>query len=294
MNATYPNDRRWSLTGTLLLHVTIIALLFLVKCGGGGGGNGGLGYTGLMSMDVAGFGNNVDGWGDAPEEAPAETQTPQPVIAQDSQAITDNNASEESPVVSNKPNEKPIVKPKDSTIKPKDVVKPKEEEKPKVSGGLNNALGQISKGGSGNTTGGGQQGTQDGSIDGKGVLGGGGSQGTGGGQGGGNGTGTGPGNGPGSGAGSGGMNSNYTLIGRSMDRKPSISETAPDEGVVVVDIWVDQNGNVTKAVANPAKSTSSNGQLYKLAEKAAKNAKFSTSTSGGEQKGTITITFKLK
>ncbi len=287
MNATFPNDRRWSLTGTLLLHFTIIAMLFLVKCGGGGGGNGGLGYTGLMSMDVAGFGNNVDGWGDAPEEAPTKTETSQPVIKQDVPAITDNNASEETPVVSNKPNEKPIVKPKETATKPKDVVKPI------VSGGLNNALGNINKGGSGNTTGGGQQGTANGQIDGKGVLSGGGSQGTGGGQGGGNGTGTGTGNGPGTGAGSGGMNANFKLVGRTMNRKPSISETAPDEGVVVVDIWVDQNGNVTKAVANPALSTSSNGQLYKLAEKAAKNAKFSTSPNANEQKGTITITFKL-
>ena len=35
-----------------------------------------------------------------------------------------------------------------------------------VSGGLNNALGNINKGGSGNTTGGGQQGTANGQIDG--------------------------------------------------------------------------------------------------------------------------------
>jgi TonB family protein len=121
---------------------------------------------------------------------------------------------------------------------------------------------------------------------------GGGSLGTGGGQGGGNGTGNGPGNGPGSGPGNGGMNSSYSLSGRSMSRKPSINENAPEEGVVVVDIWVDKDGNVTKAVANPALSTSSSAQLYKLAESAAKKAKFSTSAQN-EQKGTIKITFTL-
>ncbi len=289
MNAVFPNDRRWSLTGTILFHALLIASLFLLKdCGGGGGGNNGFGYTGLMSMDVAAIGNEVDGWGDQPEEeAPVQNTVTDPVVDDNSAAISDESATPETPTVNNKPNEKPTTKPKDPNTKP---VK---EEKPKqVSGGLNNALGNINKGGNGTTSGGGNQGAQDGSIDGKGVMNGGGSTGDGGGQGGGSGTGTGTGTGPGSGPGSGGMSSDYTLAGRSMSRRPSISETAPDEGVVVVDIWVDKNGNVTKAVANPAKSNSINSQLYKLAEKAAKQAKFSTSTSN-EQKGEIKITFKL-
>lgn len=289
MNATFPNDRRWSLTGTLLFHVAIVGSLFLLKCGGGGGGNGGLGYTGLMSMDVAAIGNDVDGWGDQQEEeAPSQTQVQEPVAQEDAAAITDDGATEETPVVSNKPNEKPTTKPKDPIIKPVKETKPQE-----VSGNLNNALGNIKKGGNGNTAGTGKQGAADGKIDGKGVLNGGGSLGDGGGQGGGSGTGTGPGTGPGSGPGSGGMNSSFDLKGRGMVSKPSMSETAPDEGVVVVDIWVDKNGTVTKAVANPSKSTSSNGELYKLAEKAAKKAKFSSSTTSNEQKGTIKITFKL-
>jgi TonB family protein len=118
------------------------------------------------------------------------------------------------------------------------------------------------------------------------VLGGGGSAGTGGGSGGGNGTG----NGVGSGSGSG---MSWDLDGRTMKSTPKVNGTAPDEGTVVVDIWVDANGNVTKAMANAAKSNTSNGTLFKMAEEAASKAKFSSSPRGNEQRGSIKITFKL-
>lgn len=286
--ATLQKDRNVSLTGTLLFHIALVASLFLVKCQGtgGGGGNDGLGYMGLQTMDVAGMGNDIDGWGDNPDaEAPVENSVTEP-ITEDNNAIVDETATAETPSINNKPNTKPADKPKETNTKPK------EESKPQISGGLNGALGNINKGGNGNTSGTGNQGAADGKIDGKGAVSGGGSQGTGGGQGGGNGTGTGPGNGPGSGPGSGGLSTNYILSGRTMNRKPSLKETAPEEGVVVVDIWVDKNGNVTKAVANPAKSQATSAKLFQLAEKAAKEAKFSSSGQN-EQKGTITITFKL-
>lgn len=290
MNTILATDRRWSLFGTICVHTTLVILLIMLarSCEtGGGGGNGGLGYTGLMSLDAAGLGTYVDGVGyQEMESAPIQEEiTTEPVAEEDLTAISDDNAVAESPVINNN-------KPSETKPKPNNTnnnTKPKEQQ---VSGNLNNAFGQLSQGGNGNTTGGGQQGTSDGSIDGKGVMGGGGSMGDGGGQGGGSGTGTGPGTGPGSGPGSGGMNSSFTLQGRTMSRKPSINETAPDEGVVVVDIWVDTQGNVTKAIANPAKSTTSNGQLYKLAEQAAKKAKFSAGGQG-EQKGIIKITFTL-
>ncbi|MFM7234161.1 MAG: energy transducer TonB, partial [Flavobacteriales bacterium] len=116
--------------------------------------------------------------------------------------------------------------------------------------------------------------------------GGGGSAGSGGGNGGGNGTG----NGVGSGSGSG---MSWKLDGRSIVNTPKVTGTAPDEGTVTVDIWVDANGAVTKAIANAAKSNTSNGTLFKMAEEAARKAKFSTSAGGKEQMGSIKITFKL-
>jgi TonB family protein len=289
MSTLIHNDRLVSTSGTVIFHVLGLFLLFMLakSCGtGGGGGNNGMGYSGLMEMDVAGMGNDIDGWGENPQQdAPVENTVTEPVI-EENNAITEDSPTNDAPVVNDKPKDKPTTKPKDV------ITKPKEETKPKVSGGLNNALGGLSKGGSGNTSGTGNQGTKDGTIDGKGVLGGGGSAGTGGGQGGGNGTGTGTGNGPGSGSGSGGGFKDYTLAGRSIRTAPTLSEVAPDEGIVMVDIWVDAAGNVTKAVANAAKSNTSNSQLYTLAEKAAKKAKFNA-VGSGEQKGTIKITFKL-
>jgi TonB family protein len=118
------------------------------------------------------------------------------------------------------------------------------------------------------------------------VLGGGGSAGTGGGSGGGNGTGSGVGSGSGSGM-------SWNLNGRTLLNTPKVNGTAPDEGTVSVDIWVDSNGNVTKAIANAAKSNTTSGALFKMAEDAARKAKFNSSPSGNEQKGSIKITFKL-
>lgn len=279
------NDK-WAGVGTACFHVALVAMLFLVKCPttGGGGGNDGLGESGFMSMDVAGIGNSVDGWGPT-EETPTPVQQ-NDVVKDESSAVTDETPTNEAPVVnSNKPSKtqtttKPVVTPT-----PKPIEKP--QDKPTQAANVIKGSGSSS----GNTN----QGAEDGKIDGKGVVGGGGgSAGAGGGQGGGTGIGTGTGTGPGSGPGSGGLSANFDLQGRTMNRKPSITETAPDEGKVVVDIWVDKNGNVTKAVANAAKSNTTNSKLYALAEKAAKTAKFNANPNGNnEQKGTITINFKL-
>ena len=274
-------DRRWSLTGTLLFHVTIVGLLFLMKCGnGGGGGNGGLGYTGLMSLDAAGIGTMVDGEGYVPIPEPVMEQ-PTPETVEESSAITDET-SEEAPTLSDKKQDR---NQKNDTQVRKDNPQQQQTQQQQVSNNLNNAFNNI-KGGSGNTTGTGQQGNPNGTIDGRGVMGGGGSSGSGGGSGGGNGTGTSPGSGSGSGM-------SWNLAGRSMLNTPKVNGTAPDEGTVSVDIWVDANGNVTKAIANAAKSNTSSGTLFKMAEDAARKAKFNSSASGNEQKGSIKITFKL-
>ncbi len=274
-------DRRWSLTGTLLFHVTIVGLLFLLKCGnGGGGGNGGLGYTGLMSLDAAGIGTMVDGEGYVPMPEPV-VQEPTPESVEETNAITDD-ASQEAPTISDKKQSENRTS--DTQVR-KDNPQQQQQTQQQVSNNLNNAFNNI-KGGSGNTTGTGQQGDPNGSIDGRGVMGGGGSAGTGGGSGGGNGTGVGTGTGGGSG-------SNWSLAGRQILNNPKVQGNAPDEGTVTVDIWVDANGNVTKAIANAAKSNTSNGTLFKMAEDAARKAKFNSSAGGNEQKGSIKITFKL-
>lgn len=283
-------DRRWSLSGTVLFHIAVLLPLFFIKCDsatpGGGGGNNGAGLEGFMALDVAGFGDSEYGFGEDYVRATAAVFN-EPTVEEEVPAITDDS-SPDAPAVTNKPTSNND-KPKDNT-KP---VKPNEPQTPKPSSGLSNALGGLKPSGSGNTSGSGQQGTQNGQIGKDGVTGGGGSQGTGGGQGGGNGTGNGPGNGSGTGNGTADGVGPWKLEGRNITRRPSITGDSPGVGTVVVDIWVDSNGNVTKAIANSAdpRTTATSQALYTLAEKKAREAKFSSSDKAS-QKGSITFVFK--
>ncbi len=68
-----------------------------------------------------------------------------------------------------------------------------------------------------------------------------------------------------------------------------------EEGIVVVKIWVDQNGNVTKALPGAAGTTATNTQLWTAARNAAMKTHFNQSGKAAPlQEGTITYIFKLK
>jgi hypothetical protein len=57
-------------------------------------------------------------------------------------------------------------------------------------------------------------------------------------------------------------------------------------------VWVDQQGNVTKAIAGAKGTTTSNPSLWRKAQQAALSAKFSVNLNAPEeQKGTITYNF---
>lgn len=127
------------------------------------------------------------------------------------------------------------------------------------------------------------------------------SQGSGGGKGTGTGSGTGSGTGKGDGSGVGdgsgpgkgdGSGPNFSLHGRSAKYIPVPDYTEQEQGKVVVDVWVDKNGNVTKAIAGAKGTTTSNPSLWRKAQQAALNAKFSINLNAPEeQKGTITYNF---
>lgn len=76
--------------------------------------------------------------------------------------------------------------------------------------------------------------------------------------------------------------------------------TVQEDGVVVVDVWVDRNGNVTKAEiggdnGRGAQTNTTNQTLWAAALKAAKQTHFNLDKNAPEsQKGTITYVFKLK
>ena len=75
---------------------------------------------------------------------------------------------------------------------------------------------------------------------------------------------------------------------------PKITNNTQEKGIVVVDIWVDNNGNVTKAVPGVRGSTTTSSVLYKKAKDAALKTKFSAKPDApAVQKGTMTFVFIL-
>ena len=199
-----------------------------------------------------------------------------PISTQNLSKNNDDNVltQETDDAIAMKNNDK--VKKKDNNpIKINDpIIDPKALYKPKSGDGITNKNGN--------------QGKETGDMNSNSYKGDGGS---GGGQGGGNGTGVGPGNGPGIGPGHD-KGISYFMKDRTLKYLPKPVYNSKNEGIVVVDIWVDKNGNVTKAIAGGRGTTTTNQQLWKLAGEAAKRATFSVNSKAPEeQKGTITYNF---
>lgn len=89
---------------------------------------------------------------------------------------------------------------------------------------------------------------------------------------------------------------NAKVPGRSVNGTlPRPSYNVQASGKVVVDIWVDNYGNVQKAVAGVAGTTATDKNLWQAARKAALGAHFNMSADAPAlQKGTITYIFNLK
>ncbi len=84
----------------------------------------------------------------------------------------------------------------------------------------------------------------------------------------------------------------YSLSGRQATRLPKPEYRSDEQGKVVVTIWVNKNGDVTRAEAGARGTTIADLTLRKLARGAALRAKFSPDTEAAEiQKGTITYIF---
>ena len=86
----------------------------------------------------------------------------------------------------------------------------------------------------------------------------------------------------------------YQLLGRSVEYKAKPIYKVQLEGKVVVDITVDQLGNVINAIAGVKGSTTLNSQLLKRAKEAALKTKFSAKESApSRQQGKIIYNFQL-
>ena len=93
----------------------------------------------------------------------------------------------------------------------------------------------------------------------------------------------------------GGNGSSFELGGRSMIAGPSMGERPKEEGKVVLNIWVDRDGNIKRMSNNLQESTTTSQYLFNLAKKAAEKAKFNASpNSAPEQRGKMTFIFILQ
>ena len=88
---------------------------------------------------------------------------------------------------------------------------------------------------------------------------------------------------------------NAKLAGRTVNGTlPRPSYAVQKDGIVVVEIWVDNYGNVQKALAGAEGTTVTDKTLWQAARKAALGAHFNMSADAPAlQKGTITYIFKL-
>jgi TonB family protein len=75
-------------------------------------------------------------------------------------------------------------------------------------------------------------------------------------------------------------------------RKPTIDDKSQEFGKVIISVIVDKDGNVTNVTGPERGSTTSAPVLVNKAKQAAREARFSKSSTGvEEQRGTITFVF---
>jgi len=300
MSSSISSDQKKSLLFTTAIYAVIILLLLFIRfwppynpennvaLADGGGGGGGvtinfgdsdLGSGANYKSEVLDVKNNV-------KHAPAKA-TPE-----EESIITQENTTADNDVV---------IPTKEKPKKPVPVEKPIQKpvpEKPKVSNSTNDVLASImkgsNKGGDGDDKAAGNKGKSNGSLNSNGYYGSGGSGGgTGGGNGTGNGIGTGSGYGAGSGGGSGG-GSGYSLNGRKALSKPAPKYTCNEQGRVVVEVTVDQNGKTISATPGVKGTTNTASCLLEQAKIAALNTKWSAdANAAAKQVGKIIYNFSL-
>jgi len=299
MTSTDSSDKRKSLLISTGIYAALLLLLFFIRfwppynpennaalaSGGGGGGvtvnfgDSDLGSGANYKSEVLEVKNNA-------KQAPAKATPDEAIITQENTATDDNDV---------------VIPAKEKPKKPTPVVKPEAKpvpQKPKVSYSTNDALSSIlkgsNKGGDGDDKVAGNKGKANGSLGSNGYYGTGGSGGgTGGGNGTGNGIGTGSGYGAGSGGGSGG-GSGYSLGNRKALSKPAPKYTCNEEGKVVVEVTVDQNGKTISATPGIKGTTNTARCLLDQAKIAAMNTKWDADDNAPvKQTGKIIYNFSL-
>lgn len=256
--------KREGLVGTILVHLLLLLLFIFI----------GLPYTiprpeqgitvnfGTSDVGSGDVQPDTPGDNDSPDPAAETTPIPTPTSAVEEQVLTQDN--EEAPEVPKTENPK-----KTEKEKPTETQKPEEKpvEEKKVSDRLNQALQKVGNRGGGSEgdddNKSGDKGQPDGVKDGGAYTGG--------------------------GSGDG----NYALGNRKALSKPKPDNVCGnDEGVVVIEIKVDRNGN--SKYPKSIKGTTASNCLIEQAKIAAEKTKWQPDPSGPvEQVGKITYVFKL-
>jgi hypothetical protein len=222
-----------------------------------------------IGLGMEGFGTTASG-GSGAHDPDLETSPPDAAVANNSNPASSND-------VITDPTETDAVVPHNPAVTETPKADELTEEQKKEKEELEKALAKIKanrdkkgKGDGGGNTGGTGNGTNQGVGDGQG-------------------TGIGDGT-PGGPGGTG-----WDLKGRNLLKKPDRMTDAEAEGIVVVEIIVDETGKVVKATPGKRGSTTQNARLYAKARSAALEAKFSPSPDGiKEQRGTYTFVFTLE
>ncbi|MDR7372459.1 energy transducer TonB [Flavobacterium aquidurense] len=300
MTSTDSSDKKKSLLITTAIYAAFLLLLFFIRFwppynpennvaladGGGGGGGVTVNFGDSDLGSGANYKSEVLNVKNEAKATPAKSAPDEAIITQEN--TTDDVNDVVIPVKEKPKKATPVVKPETKPV----------PEKPKVSNSTNDALSSImkgsNKGGDGDDKVAGNKGKAGGSLNSNGYYGTGGSGGgTGGGNGTGNGIGTGSGYGAGSGGGSGG-GTGYSLNGRKALSKPAPKYTCNEEGKVVVEVTVDQNGKTISARAGIKGTTNTASCLLEQAKIAAMNTKWSPDeNAAAKQIGQIIYNFSL-
>lgn len=262
-------DRLSGIAGTAIFHALLLVLFLF------------FGFRTPLPLPAEqgiaiNFGDSPDGTGDVqPERTADNQQANEPASAPSSSA----SSSTERAVMTQETDDAPVIKPVNTpkvTTRPTEEAKkptetPVEEPKPKVDPrALYPGGGSGSAGGSQGQTGKpGDQGSPDGSrnVSRQGEGGRGGDSGS----------------------------PDFSLTGRQITQRPTLTDRSQVEGQVVVWIWVDKSGRVLRAQAGAGGTTLQNEALWRKCEEAARSARFSASeNSPEEQRGTLTFIFKLQ
>lgn len=268
------NNHNWfGLAGTVFFHgIIFLALYFFVLTPPNPPWADGGGPSMILGEE------NMGGPSETPVENPQKNETYTEIKSQPAPDEL-SQSTDEVDVVAKKAEEKKTTKPvvTPPIERPKDaIVLPRKAD----ANSLFKKRTNGDDGGHGSGTEPGNEGNPDGKPDG--VLGGTGNGGTGT-------EGDGPGNGP---AGNG---VKYSLTGRRVAKKPTISATSKDVGIVVVNITVDRAGNVIKAEPGARGTTTLNSDKLREAKNAALSTKFSAKADGPEEQyGTMTVNFTFE